>query len=92
MIRCQIDCAKLASVETMYAELATQLRLPSHFGRNFDALFDSLTRDVAGPVEIVLKNAAATPAAMRPSLAKLVATLGEAARERTDLKLKIEAT
>jgi ribonuclease inhibitor len=91
MIRCQIDCAKLASVETMYAELATQLRLPAHFGRNFDALFDSLTRDVVGPVEIVLTNAAATPAAMRPSLAKLVATLGEAARERTDLKLKIEA-
>ncbi|MGQ0677749.1 MAG: barstar family protein [Rhodospirillales bacterium] len=91
MTRCQIDCAKLASVEALYAELARQLRLPAHFGANLDALFDSLTRDVPGPVEIVLKNAAATPAALRQPLAKLVATLGEAARERHDLSLKIEA-
>jgi ribonuclease inhibitor len=90
MIRCTIDCAKLASIEALYAELARQLRLPAHFGGNLDALFDSLTRDVPGPVEIVVLNAASTPAALRQPLARLVATLGEAARERGDLKVTVK--
>jgi ribonuclease inhibitor len=90
MIRCRIDCAKLAGVEALYADLARQLRLPRHFGDNLDALFDSLTRDVPGPVEIHLVGAAKTPASLRPALAQLVKTIGEAARERTDLTLKID--
>jgi len=90
MIRCTIDCAKIASVAALYGELSRQLRLPAHFGANLDALFDSLTRDVPGPVEIVLRNAAQTPAPLRADLARLVKTLGEAARERSDLKVKIE--
>jgi len=89
MIRCIIDCAKLASVAALYGELARQLRLPAHFGNNLDALFDSLTRDVPGPIEIVVKNAAQTSAALRADLARLVRTLGEAARERGDLKVTV---
>lgn len=91
MTRCELDCAKLATVEAFYDALARQLRLPAHFGQNLDALFDSLTRDVPGPVEVVLRNAAATPPALRAHLARLVKTLGEAARERRDLTVKIEA-
>jgi ribonuclease inhibitor len=90
MIRCVIDCARVANMEGLYAELARQLRLPAHFGQNLDALFDSLTRDVPGPVEIAVLNAAKTPAALRQPLARLVATLGEAARERGDLKVTVK--
>lgn len=90
MNRCVLDCAKLGSIEACYGELAKQLRLSAHFGQNLDALFDALTRDVAGPVEISIMNAAATPPAMRAALARLVATLGDAARERNDLKVSVK--
>ena len=90
MNRCVLDCARLATAEAYYAELSRQLRLPAHFGGNLDALFDALTRDVAGPVEIRVRNAARTPPALRGELARLVKTLGEAARERRDLSLVIE--
>ena len=41
-----------AGVEAIYMDLARQLDLPDHFGANLDALWDALTRNVEGPVEI----------------------------------------
>ena len=52
MKRCVL-AGPYAGVEAIYMDLARQLDLPDHFGANLDALWDALTRNVPGPVEIV---------------------------------------
>ena len=83
--RCVLDFAALDTVEAIYDTLADQLRLPAHFGRNLDALWDTLTTDLPGPIEIVLANESAAKPAMRPFLRRLAALLHEAAERRDDL-------
>lgn len=83
--RCMLDVAVLKTEDAAYDALAGQLRLPAHFGRNLDALWDSLTTDVPGPVEIVVANRAAAPQAMRGFWQRLCGLLAEAAAERPDL-------
>ena len=46
----------LQSLDGLYDQLTKQLKLPAHFGRNLDALWDVLSTDVEGPIEIVWKN------------------------------------
>ena len=48
----QIDLGGIATVADLYAALERALDLPGHFGRNLDALWDVLTRDLTGPVQV----------------------------------------
>jgi ribonuclease inhibitor len=82
-VRCTLDFAVLTTLDAMHEALARDLRLPAHYGRNLDALWDCLTTDVKGPVEIVLRNAATA----KPSLRAYVALLREAAAKRRDLRV-----
>ena len=52
---CIIDGATVRSIEDVYFDFARQLGFPPYFGRNLDALFDSLS-DAPGPLRIVLKS------------------------------------
>ncbi len=83
--RCVLDAAVLETQDAVYDALAGQLRLPAHFGRNLDALWDALTVDVPGPVEIVVANRAAAPADMHAFWQRLCGVLAEAAAARGDL-------
>lgn len=81
--RCTLDFAVLTTVEQMHDVLARDLNLPAHYGRNLDALWDCLTTDVKGPVEIALRNAGkATPA-----LRAYPALLREASAKRRDVRV-----
>jgi hypothetical protein len=51
---CQLQ--HITSLEQFYDEISRQLHLPAHFGRNLDALYDSLSGDVSGPFEIVWRD------------------------------------
>ena len=88
MKRCVLKGPYVA-VEQVYADLARQLGLPGHFGANLDALWDVLTRDVPGPIEIRWRNFAKARAALGPAADRIRATLEEAGAERDDLTVKI---
>lgn len=79
-----------ATMDAVYEALQRQLDLPAHFGRNLDALWDALTKDVAGPVEIVWRDYATARAHIGPPLDRLADVLRDAAAERPDLRVRIE--
>jgi len=78
-----------ADAEALYVDLARQLGLPGHFGANLDALWDSLTRDVEGPVEIVWSDFASARKELGAAANRIRSTLEEAAAEREDLRVVI---
>ena len=55
MMTVQLDGTLMTTREELHDHLAEQLRLPEHYGRNLDALFDLLT-EISEPVTICLIN------------------------------------
>lgn len=51
-----IDFTDIGDYEDFYEQLKSKLELPEHFGDNLDALYDSLTGDVALPLHIEFVN------------------------------------
>ena len=82
MKRVRLD-ASHDTLDKVYDALERQLGLQRGFGRNLDALWDVLTKDVRGPVEIVWKDRAA----LGRDGERLLATLREVAAERKDVRL-----
>lgn len=78
------------SLEEFYDEIARQLSLPSHFGRNLDALWDVLSAEVEGPVEIVWQNAKASREALGADYEKILNVLKEVEGQREDFKVIIK--
>lgn len=78
----------IRSLDQLYDELARQLGFPRHFGRNLDALWDVLTSDIEGPVEIVWEDQALSQASLGDEYPRLVSLLEEVAAERGDLLFK----
>ena len=78
--------ADVKSLDAVYDILARDLGLPAHFGRNLDALYDALAGDVAGPLEIVVENAAALESALGAKGRALLKLLREAGQARGDLR------
>jgi ribonuclease inhibitor len=77
------------TLDAVYDSLEAQLGLPGHFGRNLDALWDVLTTELPGPIEIVWPGSAAARAALGPDYDRLLAVLREAASARRDLTLTL---
>jgi len=50
-----IDGNNFTGVETFYDEVTKVFSFPEYFGRNLDALYDSLS-DIGEPIEITWKN------------------------------------
>jgi len=79
----------IRTLARFYDELARQLDFPAHFGRNLDALWDTLAVDVAGPFEIVWEGAELAGKSLGEDYARLVALLNELAAERGDFTFKL---
>ncbi len=77
------------TLDAVYGALQKQLALPAHFGRNLDALWDALTADVAGPVEIVWHEHAWARARLGPDYDRLITTLREVETARGDFRLTL---
>jgi ribonuclease inhibitor len=88
-----LDGQKIESRDDFYAELKrSELPLPRHFGRNLDALWDVLTADLAGPLEIVWNASGISRSAMGGEKHdELVRLLLDAAVDRDDLKVSIHS-
>ncbi len=75
---------EIRSLEEFYDVISRKLSLPKHFGRNLDALWDVLTADIEGPVEIVWEESAVSKHAMGPAYDRIAALLKEVQKERDD--------
>lgn len=86
MKRCRLT--DIRTLDQLYNELARQLGFPDHFGRNLDALWDVLTTDIEGPLEIVWENPELSRAGLGDDYARLVSLLEDATAERGDMTLE----
>ena len=86
--RIVIEGAAITGPAEAWEALAALLDLPGHFGRNLDALHDCLTTDVAGPIAIEWRDAAASRATMGAAFDRLQETIAEAAAARPDLSAR----
>lgn len=86
MKRCRLT--DIRTLDQLYNELARQLGFPPHFGRNLDALWDVLTADIEGPLEIVWEDPELSRAGLGDGYARLVSLLEDAAAERGDMTLE----
>jgi len=70
-----IDGASIKNEADFHAALAEKLKLPSHYGRNLDAMWDVLSTDVERPVVLVWKNSQLSSVALGTRFAKIVEIL-----------------
>jgi len=87
--RCVLDGKEVRSLDRFYEEIARQLRFPGHFGRNLDALWDVLSADIEGPVEVVWRNADSSREAMGPDFERVLRVLREVDGKRRDFRLRV---
>jgi ribonuclease inhibitor len=90
MRRYTLNGKAIASLDDLYDQLTTQLSLPEYFGRNLDALWDVLSADVEGPVEIVWKHAGDSKKIMGKDFERVVKLLRDLEKERDDFRLRTE--
>ena len=77
----------IRSLDEFYDEIAKKLRFPDYFGRNLDALWDVLTTDVKGPVELAWEGSEASKKSMGKDFEKVSALLKDVEKEREDFKV-----
>jgi len=77
----------IRSLDEFYGEIAKKLHFPDYFGRNLDALWDVLTTDVKGPVELAWEGSEASKKSMGKDFEKVSALLKEVEKEREDFKV-----
>ncbi len=87
---CTLDGTAIRSLDDLYDQLAARLPLPSHFGRNLDALWDVLATDIEGPFGITWKNADASRKAMGEDFLRALNVLRDVEEERDDFRLQVE--
>lgn len=73
------------SMDELYAQLSTQLLLPAHFGKNLDALWDVLSTDLPGPLEIIWHH----PQTLGKQSRAVIELFQEAELSRDDLSFLI---
>jgi ribonuclease inhibitor len=88
--RCTLEGRDLGSLADAYAALGRELGFPAHFGNNLDALYDVLTGDLIGPVEIVWRDHRLSAAALGADYDRLLAVLRDAGLARPDLILILD--
>jgi ribonuclease inhibitor len=87
--RCLLSGETVLSLEVFYDEIARQLSFPEHFGRNLDALWDVLSADIEGPIEILWKNPDSSRLAMGRDFDRILAVLKDVEKEREDFRLRL---
>ncbi|WP_373975691.1 barstar family protein [Chitinibacter sp. SCUT-21] len=86
----QITLRDIQSLDDAYNQISTQAHLPNTFGRNLDALFDVLSLDLEGPVQITWQECAQAQKIMPGTqFEDLMCVLKDAAGERSDLQINI---
>lgn len=77
----------ISSLDEFYSEISKKLRFPEHFGRNLDALWDVLTTDIKGPVELTWEDSELSKKSMGKDFEKVATLLRDVGKEREDFKV-----
>ena len=72
------------SLDEFYDEIARLLHFPDYFGRNLDALWDLLTTDIEGPVELIWEDSAISKKSMGKDFARVTTLLRDLVKKRKD--------
>lgn len=86
----RIEFVNVAYPDDIYQQLEGQLDLDAPLARNLDAVYDLLTTDVAGPVEITWHDSDFSRTALGDWYPSLIDVLQTAASERADLTLSLQ--
>jgi ribonuclease inhibitor len=78
---------KIVSLDGFYDEIARAMKFPKHFGRNLDALWDVLTTDSEGPLEIIWGDSALSKIFMDKDFDRVAKLLEDVAKERDDIQV-----
>lgn len=82
---------RVETLDDLYDSFEAQLDLPEHFGRNLDALYDALSHDVRGPLQIIWRNTDAARQALGSEMyTNILSVIQTAASERDDVTLDIK--
>lgn len=81
MKQVKFDFERIGTVDDFYLVAKRELGLPEHFGKNLDALWDSLTGDLALPLSVQFVNLTMT---QLETFEKLISLFEEAAEELGD--------
>ncbi|MBP2676159.1 MAG: barnase inhibitor barstar [Deltaproteobacteria bacterium] len=87
--RCVLDGKEVRSLDRFYEEISAQLEFPGHFGRNLDALWDVLTADIEGPIEVVWEAPDSSREAMGRDFDRVLRVLRRVDRKRKDFLLRV---
>ena len=85
--RCTLPGKSIGSVEDFYEQISRKLGFPATFGRNLDALWDVLTTDIKGPVELAWEDSELSKKSMGKDFEKVAALLRDVGKERQDFKV-----
>ncbi|MFV9473086.1 barstar family protein [Advenella sp. RU8] len=86
---CELN--RISNIDEVYDLLQLHLKLPPYFGRNLDALYDSLSADVKGPFKIVwLDHANSADALGEIYYEGLIDIFRAVADERDDVELVLD--
>ncbi|MBB5019769.1 ribonuclease inhibitor [Chitinivorax tropicus] len=85
LIHCKLN--EIQSMQQFYEALYAQLGLPKLTGRNLDALWDILSTDIEGPIEIHWPTAYQDRHALGEQAAALFELLDDVADERDDMTI-----
>jgi Barstar, RNAse (barnase) inhibitor len=80
----------LTSLQSFYEQIAFSFDFPSHFGRNMDALWDTLT-DVEGPLELIWEQPGVSRDALGEDYWLLLEILADVVAERDDFSFTLRA-
>jgi ribonuclease inhibitor len=82
----------IRKLDDAYQQLAEQLDFSSDFINNLDALYDELSANLEGPIQITWENSAEAKIAMgKEDYAALLAVFEDAASDRDDFVVIIQA-
>lgn len=82
--RCTIPGKSILSLDLLHDEMARQLGFPAYYGRSLDALYDVLSTDLEGPLEVTWKDAGVSRNAMGEDFQRVLEVLETVASERDD--------
>lgn len=87
MIKIKIDGNIHNTIDKVHSEFLDQGRLPNYYGRNLSALWDCLSKDIEGPIEIAWTNSKSSEKSLGEDFHKIRDLLVELTEERDDVTL-----
>lgn len=86
----RIEFVNVASADDFYDQLEGQLELDHPLGRNLDAVYDVLSTDTEGPLELVWHDAGFSRVALGDWFVRIADVLNIVSSERDDFRVSYD--